>query len=457
MHHTTNVSQSQDTIHINSQIDAFFKGFSIGTLLDRAGIRKRHGYRICSLIKTIFTLPFIGKNFFRGIVINDDLAFGKDAAYHVLKCEKYNWRKLLLTLAVKLHGFFARLTGDDRQSVLIIDDSPYDRSRSKWVELLSRVKDHSTGRYLTGFRMLTICWSDGFSCLPVDFALLSSSNAGARVQDIKKRLDKRTCGYRRRIEAMEKTTAHLLAMVKRALSAGIKAKYILMDSWYAMPSTIGQLASQLDVICMLRKTPKIHYRYGNQRMDLMHIYRRLRKRRGRAKIKASAIVALSDGTPAKLVFVRDNRKSDWLALLSTDTSLADDQIVQIYGKRWDIEVFFKMAKQHLKLAKEIHSRDYDALIGHTSIVFMRYMFLAYQHRTSVDHRTFGDLFYGCCDELRDISFIEALYRLLSLALASIRAIGTYCEKSVQSFFDAVIDAALECVNISKSKLKTNEL
>jgi len=109
------------------------------------------------LIKTIFTLPFIGKNFFRGIVINEDVDFGKDAAYQVLKCEKYNWRKLILTLAVKLHRFFDRLTDDDRQSVLIIDDSAYDRSRSKVVELRCRLKDHSTGRYLTGFRMLTMC------------------------------------------------------------------------------------------------------------------------------------------------------------------------------------------------------------------------------------------------------------------------------------------------------------
>jgi hypothetical protein len=41
MHHTTNGSQSRATIQINSQIDAFFKTFTIGTLLDRASIRKR--------------------------------------------------------------------------------------------------------------------------------------------------------------------------------------------------------------------------------------------------------------------------------------------------------------------------------------------------------------------------------------------------------------------------------
>jgi len=454
MHHTPITSQSQDKIQINGQIDAFFKYFHIGTLLDRAGIHKRHGYRVCSLIKTIFTLPFIGKNFFRGIVINEELDFGKDAAYEILKGFRYNWRKLILSLAAKLHRFFNRLTSDHRHGVLIIDDSPYDRSRSKFVELLSRVKDHSSGRYLKGFRMLTMCWSDGVSCLPVDFVLLSSSNAKSRLQNIHKSLDKRTCGYRRRSEAMQKSTAHLEAMVKRALAAGITAKYVLMDSWFGMPATIAKIASHLDVICMVKKTPKIHYRYNNQSMDLMKIYKRLTKRRGRAKIKASVIATLPDGTPIKLVFVRDSRKTDWLALLSTDVTLDDEKIVQMYGKRWDIEVFFKMAKQHLRLAKEIQSRDYDALIAHTSIVFLRHMFIVYQNRITTDQRTFGDLFYACCDELEDISFLQALYRLLTLAVSRIQKIGTFCEETVHSFFDAIIQAALESVNMSKNKIGT---
>jgi hypothetical protein len=86
------------------------------------------------------------------------------------------------------------------------------------------------------------------------------------------------------------------------------------------------------------------------------------------------------------------------------TELADKDIVRIYGKRWDIEMFFKLAKQHLKLAKEIQCRDFDALIAHATIVFMRYMFLVYQWRIETDHRTLGDLFYACCDEVADISF-----------------------------------------------------
>ena len=445
-------SQSQAHVQVQGKIDDFFGRFKIATLMHRCGVRKHHGHSVRSLTKTIFTLPFVGKNFFRGIVLNGELPFGKDAAYDLLKRETYNWRRLLLALGRRLFCVFDRLTSDERESVLILDDSPYDRSRSKWVELLSRVWDHSTDRYLKGFRMLTICWSDGTSCLPMDFALLSSADAKKRLCDSQKIIDKRCCAYQRRKEATQKATAHLETMVKRILSTGVSAKYLLMDSWFTMPATVVTLAKHLNVIGMVKKSPNIHYSFKGQSLDLMAIYRRLSKRRGRAKILASTIVMLNDSVAAKLVFVRDRRKKDWLALLSTDIDLADEDIVRVYGKRWDIEVFFKMAKQHLKLAKEIQCRDYDALIAHTTIVFMRYMFLAYQCRMETDHRTFGDLFYACCDEVADITFMEALYRILALATDRLKQLGTFCQKTAAVFFNAIMETALQCVGLSKNNL-----
>jgi len=457
MNHIKIASQTQADVRIFDKIDEFFNHFHVSTMLHRCGVRKRHGYSVRSLIKPVFSLPFLGKNFFRGIVINDEVPFGKDAAYDLLKGSRSNWRCFLLTLGVKLYRFFDQLTSDQRESVLIIDDSTYDRSRSKKVELLSRVWDHTTGRFVRGFRMLTLCWSDGVSCLPLDFTLLSSTNAAKRFCEATKIVDKRCCAHKRREEATIKSTTHLGEMVKRVLSAGIDASYVLMDSWFAMPATIVSLSHHLPVICMVKKTPKILYGYGNRRCDLMTLYQCLKKRRGRAKILASVIVTLKDEHKAKVVFVRDRRKKDWLALLSTDIHLPDEDIVRIYGKRWDIEVFFKMAKQHLKLAKEIQCRDFDALIAHTTIVFMRYMFLAYRCRLETDYRTFGDLFYACCDELGDISFVEALYRILTLAADRLREMGAFCEKTAQAFFDTVMEAALNYVNLSKNKLIINEI
>jgi hypothetical protein len=456
MIHTKIDTETQAGIKIFGKIDGFFNQFKIATSLHQCGIRKRHGHSVRTLILAIFTLPFVGENFFRGIATNDNLAFGKDAAYDVLKGCQSNWRKLLLGIGTKLFGFLNRLTDEDRESVLIVDDSPYDRSRSKAVELLSRVWDHSNGRFIKGFRMLTVCWSDGYSCLPLDFSLLSSADAKNRLCDNRKSMDKRCCAWQRRQEAVVKAPENLEAMVERILAAGVQARYLLMDSWFAMPATITALAKKIEVIGMVKKTSKIHYEYNGHPMDVKAIYRQIKKRRGRAKILASALVTLKGEHAARLVFVRDRRKTDWLALISTDLDLSNEDIVRIYGKRWDIEVFFKMAKQHLKLAKEMQCRDYDALVAHTTIVFLRYMFLAYQHRIETDDRTFGELFYACCDEVSDISFVESLYRIMTLAGNQLKKLGSYCEKTAAAFFDAALTTALQCSGLlEKRKLAGN--
>ena len=65
----------------------------------------------------------------------------------------------------------------------------------------------------------------------------------------------------------------------------------------------------------------------------------------------------------------------YLVLISTDLTLSEKEIIQTYGKRWNIEVSFKMCKFYLKLGKETRSISYDALTAHMAIVFARYMML----------------------------------------------------------------------------------
>ncbi len=84
-----------------------------------------------------------------------------------------------------------------------------------------------------------------------------------------------------------------------------------------------------------------------------------------------------------IVFVRHHsEKSEWLALLSTDLSLTAQDIIGIYPMRWDIEVSFKCAKSLLRLQNEFQGRSYDLLVSHTTIVFSRYILLAWEHRQS---------------------------------------------------------------------------
>jgi hypothetical protein len=289
------------------------------------------------------------------------------------------------------------------------------------VELLARVFDHVKHRYDRGFRMLTLGWSDGNTFLPLAFSLLSSEKESNRLCEINDSIDKRTNGYRLRKEAIRKSTDVLLDLLKSARVYMVPASYLLFDSWFAFPAVIRKLREQkMHTICMLKSMPKVYYDYQGQKLTLNKLYATVRKKRGRAKILASVTVGIGqleggEQVSAKIVFVRDRRtKKKWLALLTTDTELPDEEVVRIYGKRWSIEVFFKMSKSYLKLAKEFQGRSYDSMVASTAIVFIRYIMLSLESRNGEDPRTIGQLFYICCDELKDISLADALQKLLTL-------------------------------------------
>lgn len=85
------------------------------------------------------------------------------------------------------------------------------------------------------------------------------------------------------------------------------------------------------------------------------------------------------------------------------------------------------------------------MVAHTAVVFIRYIMLALESRCGQDPRTIGNLFYICCDELQDISLVEALQRLLSLleqflqehlqlSEAEIRKLIDYLISGLPSFF-----------------------
>jgi len=449
MNHTQYYQEQQEAKRLHDRISSFLDDFKVGTLLAGSGIRKLRGAKPLAVFTAIFSLPFGGVNFSRGIVHNRELGFQKDSAYEFLKNPRYNWRKFLLGLVTVVVRFMDVLTNEQREKVLIIDDSTYDRSRSKVVELLAWIHDHNANRSLKGFKLMTLGWSDGVSFLPLDFILCSSSKTSKRLQGIRKELDKRCCGYKRRLEAMAKSTAHLESMVKRVLALGIRADYLLMDSWFAFPALLATLGKHLPVICMGKDMPKIFYRHQGQWLTLGKVFATLKKRPGKARMLASVVVETKKEQKVRIVFVRHRHKRQWLAILSTKIDLADEEIVRIYGKRWDIEVFFKMMKHYLNLERETQLRDFDGIVGHITIAMSRYVFLAFEQRCHDDPRTLGSLFYACSEEQQDLSLVEAMQRLLSLALDKVRAAGIIAEDAVLAIVDAVMGFAVDMLQTGK--------
>jgi len=348
--------------------------------------------------------------------------FGKDIGYRFLNNPDSNWRLFMLKLATAIiNTFLEPLTRSDRTKVLIVDDSLFSRNRSKKVELLARVFDHTQHRYVKGFRKLTIGWSDGASFIPLAFSLLSSKEPKNRIYEQGPIVPEHSPGNARRKETVLSTNTVLLSLLDEVLNHTRAFSYILFDSWFAWPKLIKEIKSRkVDVICMLKDMPRISYGYNGVRYRLSDLYGFVEKNESKSQIITSVLVDC-DGIPARIVFVRNrHNKREWLAILSTDITIFEEEIIRIYGMRWDIEVYFKMCKSFLGLAKEFQLRSYDGMIAHTTLVSMRYMLLSVENRDNKDDRTAGGIFYDLCAETQNVSFAQSLSLLLNILAQSLR-------------------------------------
>jgi hypothetical protein len=292
---------------------------------------------------------------------------------------------------------------------------------------------------------MTVGWSDGQTFIPIDFALLGSNDDDNLLEGSHIKEDKRTIATRRRMIARSEKPALALSMLEKIKGTAAQTDYVLFDCWFSSPSAILSI-NQLGyhVVSRLKNNENFRYHYQGENRSISKIYSMNRKRRGKSRYLLSVIVNVrpndfEDAIPAKIVYVRDksNRKK-WIALISTDISLTEDEIIALYGKRWDIEVFHKVIKSYLKLAKEFQVRSYDAMVAHTTIVMTRYIFLSIENRENKDFRSINEGFYALCKELEDISFAFAFELILSVMKQCVSESLYLAKEQVEALIDIFI-------------------
>ena len=417
-----------------NELKFVFRELEIFKHLRDAGIKKRFGFTASYLFQLIFCLIFHHKSWFTLLQSKKGEHYpAKDAVYRFMNHSKFAWRRFLTLFSANTIQKVNVLTDSKRPKVLIIDDSMFDRNRSKKVELLARCMDHSSSnkRFYKGFRMLTLGWSDGFTFMPLDFTLLSSKKA--QINGISENIDKRSTGYKRRVEALESAPSIIPNMIERALKADVPADYVLMDTWFTQQPLIKSIVETgLDVIGMVKATNQ-RYIVNGQKLSLKELYFVSTPIHDKKGILRSIHTKMANGIEVKVVFVQNrNKKSDWLAILSTDCTLSEQEIVRIYGMRWDIEVFFKTTKSLLRLQKEFQGMSYDILISHTTIVFSRYIVLSWQNRCNTDQRTLGGIFYELCDEVNELDWAVALQQLIELLEDTLKQTNKKITKLIKS-------------------------
>ena len=221
---------------LSGSIMIFMDRFHIGTALKAANAYKVKGIPVITIFQQLFSLVFTHMSMYAGLKSSKhSYGFCKDTVYRFLNMACINWNRFTTMLALCIVNIvFIPAGGRDmmgKDASLIVDDSVLGRNRSKSVELLSKVFDHAHGNYLKGG------WTDGISFLPASSVLLSSENKKNRYTEALE-MDRRSNGYKRRHLAVMKGTDAMLELLKGAKKAGLPAKDVLFDSWFASPKTL---------------------------------------------------------------------------------------------------------------------------------------------------------------------------------------------------------------------------
>lgn len=389
----------------------------LGTIINRCGFKSCHDKGILYKLQLIIfsAYGFRSLNQMVKSLLSEVIVTSKTALYNVMQNSNYNWRKLLRELAVKNINKLCDLDKKhENPKVLIVDDSTAYRDRSKNVEGLSYCFDHTVGKSYKGFTNETLIWSDGTSAIPVDFCLVGSSHQSKQICPVKNFIDKRTTGYKRRQELVRSKSDCLDAMVARALQADIEADYVLMDSWYTKsPNITNMLKRGINVIGMVSDNIQYSLEKGQLRtLDKKAMIELLKDNPinpATPNTLGSVICYTDTGVQVKIVLVKHNsRNNEYIRILSTDTKLSDNKIIAIYARRWQIEVMYKNAKQYLGMEKRCLSRNFDAIIAHNSIVFIRYMLLEIMQRYESDVKTLGDLALEVQETFRALPYANAI-------------------------------------------------
>ncbi|MBQ6270971.1 MAG: transposase [Clostridiales bacterium] len=449
------ITQDQDGQNLFNAISSFFCTFGIGNLLRKCNAQKEKGVPVIDIFKYKLCNVFADRSMYMQQKTGSFReSFSKNTFYRFLNSPKTNWLRFTTLLSKKVADTVEPLTSDDRVNAFVVDDSLFERTSCKKTELGSRVFDHTSMKYRKGYRLMTLGWTDGNTFLPVNSCLLASTKERNLIGPVEE-YDGRSLAAKRRKLAQTKGPEVMIELLETAQKAGHHADYVLFDTWFSSPAQLIAVKKLgLDSIAMVRKSSRVYYEYEGKQLSINKIFGICKKRRGRSKylLSVNIMVGKDEKIPARIVCVRNKKnKKDWIAFICTNPELSEEEIIRIYGKRWQIEVFFKTCKSYLQLISECHSLSYDALTAHVAIVFTRYLMIAMEQRRCEDDRTLGEIFYFFTDELADITFGESFQIIITAMIDSVCAIFQPTEEQFEMFIEMFVGRLPDYIRNSLAK------
>ena len=366
---------------------------------------KKSGVPFWDVMKLLLVLPFTNTKNINSLFNSrfaPETSGQKDVYYRALANQKINWRNLLLLFVKRYLHLDTKFTQGNSAKCLIFDDTEIEKT-GKTIEGVSKIHSHVTHRFIFGYKLLLAGYWNGSIFIPLDFSLHRENKKnkikkyGLSVKERKNQKktnrDSKQPVCKRFKELNSKKNDIIVQMFKRINQRKIDVDYILMDSWFTTMTLISKLLTvnnKVNIIGMYKYNSKLNI--DGQEIKIKQLRKRTKKmKRSRsAKLHYIDTVCEIDGIKVKVFLTRKGRNGAWHAIISTNTDLSFNQMIEIYNIRWTIEVFFKEVKQLLGLGKS-QSTNFDVQVAQTTITMIQYLLISLKYRMEA-YETIGGLF-----------------------------------------------------------------
>lgn len=374
---------------------------------------------------------------------------GKDCFYRLKNNSNINWRKLLymfvkvfLTLVKNRQNNIK--FGDD---VLILDDTDLPKSGRK-IENIGKVFSHVLQKPILGFKGMVLGLWDQTTFIPIDYALHNEKGKKALKpygmskkklkQRFKKSRNKKQPGYKRVQELHKSKIASAISMLKRSAKNGIKASYVLCDSWFTCSELIlavrGLKKGATHFLGAVRMDKRNYKFEDGNHYNAKQLLEKLKYQKKKSEdLSATYIEAVVEygETKVKLFFSKFRNDKKWTVLMTTNCDISYEKAVQIYTMRWTIEVFFRESKQLFNLGKS-YSSDFDGQIADITISMMQYIVMSLHKRVNYYESMYG-LFQEQSELNKEMVVAEKIWNLF---LSLLVEIGKELKVSFNDLFKA---------------------
>jgi hypothetical protein len=367
---------------------------------------KETGVPFGDIINLLLILPFTMSKTINSLYTSKftPLTKGKkDVYYRALSNQKTNWRNILL-LFVKRYISLSQgfKSGEDKYKCLIFDDTDISKT-GKTIEGVSKIYNHVTKTYIFGYKLLVAGYWNDSVFIPVDFSFHreykdnKKKKYGLSKKEYKRqkktKRDSKQPVAKRYKELNAKKTDILVQMFKRIKQRKIEVDYILFDSWFTSISLVSKLlkiSANVNIIGMYKYNSKVKIGETENTIKQLRKQKKKLKRSRKYNFYYLGYTGLIDNIEVKIFLIRRGKRGAWHTIISTDTSLNFNQMMNVYKKRWSIEVFFKEAKQLLELGTS-QSTNFDVQIAQTTINMIQYLLVSLKFRQQA-YETIDGLF-----------------------------------------------------------------